>query len=189
MPPRVKFSREEIVAAAYELVRCEGGDALSARSLASSLGVSTAPIFTAFESIGELTAAVLARANATYEAYISEGLKHPQAFKGAGLAHIRFAKEEPRLFRFMFIDHAEGVPFSHYLPGEGNTETRVRGAVESTHGFDTEKAKHIYNHLSVYVHGLAMLHAFEQPVFDDADIDKMLSEVFWALKNYEEKEQ
>ena len=58
MPPKVKFSREEILSAAYELVRKNGKDALSARSLASALGVSTAPIFTAFESIDALTDAV-----------------------------------------------------------------------------------------------------------------------------------
>ena len=189
MPPKVKYSKEEIVSAAYELVRREGGDGLTARSLASALGVSTAPIFTAFENTKDLADAVLARAQVTYEAYISEGLKHPQPFKGAGLAHIRFAKDEPKLFRFMFIDRAEGAPFSHYLPGEGYTEARVRSTLESSHGYPTEEAKRIYNHLSVYVHGLSMLYAFEQPVFDEADIDKMLSEVFLALKNYKGAEQ
>ena len=189
MPPKVKFSKEEIVEVAYEIVRREGGDGLTARSLASALGVSTAPIFTAFENTKDLVKAVLIRAQATYDGYISEGLKSPQPFKGAGLAHIRFAKDEPKLFLFMFIEHAEGAPFSHYLPGEGYTETRVRSTLESDYGYPTEEAKRIYNHLSVYVHGLAMLYAFEQPVFDDSDIDKMLSEVFFALKNYKENKK
>ncbi len=189
MPPRVKFTQKEIVDAAYELVRREGGGALSARSLAGELGVSTAPIFTAFESIGALTNAVTARAKECYNAYIAEGLCDPLPFKGAGRAHIRFAKEEPMLFRFLFIDReSENQLPTHYLPASNDNEALVRGTVES-YGFDTNDAKHIYNHLSVYVHGLAMLYAFGHHVFDDGDIDKMLSEVFFALKERREKEK
>ncbi|MBE6656339.1 MAG: TetR/AcrR family transcriptional regulator [Ruminococcaceae bacterium] len=182
MPPKVKFSREQIVDAAYELIRKEGKDALTARNLASALGTSTAPIFTAFESIEALTDAVTARAMARYDAYLSEGLSHPIPFKGAGCAHIRFAKDEPLLFRFLFIEREGQPPVLHYLPGSGYNEERVRGTLESSYGYETESAKRLYNHLSVYVHGLAMLYAFGHCVFDEKDIDGMLFEVFHALK-------
>ena len=111
MPPKVKFTREEILVAAYELLRKKGKEALTARSLASALGTSTAPIFTAFESIDALTDAVRARAKETYDAYLHEGLLHPIPFKGTGLAHIRFAKDEPLLFRFLFIEAKDADQF------------------------------------------------------------------------------
>jgi hypothetical protein len=39
----------------------------------------------------------------------------------------------------------------------------------------------IYNHMSVYAHGLATLYAQGNCVFSDEDVDAMLSEVFLAL--------
>ena len=183
MPPKVKYSKEEIVEAAYELIRKEGSSSLTARHLAAALGTSTAPIFTAFESIDALNEAVLARARAYYDGFLSEGLSHhPIPFKGSGLAHIRFAKEEPLLFRYLFVDYKENDPVLHYLPGKGENEERVRSTVEN-YGYETESAKRLYNHLAVYVHGLSMLYAFGHTVFDEKDIDSMLSEVFYALKD------
>lgn len=174
------------MSAAYELIRKEGKNALTARGLAAALGTSTAPIFTAFESIEALTDAVFARAKASYDGYLSEGLSHPIPFKGAGLAHIRFAKDEPLLFRFLFVERKGEPPVLHYLPGKGDNEERVRNSVEASYGYETESAKRLYNHLSVYVHGLAMLYAFGHCVFDEEDIDGMLSEVFHALKDKNE---
>ena len=182
MPPKAKYSKDEIVRTAYELIRKEGGSALTARRLASALGTSTAPIFTAFENIDDLNKAVFALAKAYYDDYLSEGLSHPIPFKGSGLAHIRFAKEEPLLFRYLFVETKGEAPVLHYLPGKGETEERVRSALES-YGYETDRAKRLYNHLSVYVHGLAMLYAFGHTVFDEKDVDGMLSEVFHALKD------
>lgn len=182
MPPKVRYSKEEIVSAAYELIRKEGGTALTARRLASALGTSTAPIFTAFESIDALNEAVFAHAKAYYDGYLSEGLSHPIPFKGSGLAHIRFAKDEPFLFRYLFVECKGDAPVLHYLPGKGENEERVRSEIER-YGYETEHAKRLYNHLSVYVHGLAMLYAFGHTVFDENDVDGMLSEVFHALKD------
>ena len=58
MPPSVRYSREEIGREAYELVREQGIDALTARDLAARLGVSTRPIFTAFLNMAWLVNSV-----------------------------------------------------------------------------------------------------------------------------------
>ncbi|HCG61822.1 MAG TPA: TetR/AcrR family transcriptional regulator, partial [Collinsella sp.] len=54
MPPRVKFTKEEIVEAALRVTREGGIDSLTARSLAAELGASTRPMFTYFETVDEL---------------------------------------------------------------------------------------------------------------------------------------
>ena len=48
MPPKPKFTKEEIVAAALELVSANGIEALTARELSAYLGSSARPIFTVF---------------------------------------------------------------------------------------------------------------------------------------------
>jgi len=182
MPPKAKYTREAIADAAYEMVRRQGGDKLTARSLAGGLGISTAPLFTAFHSIEEIQQEVLQRAMDAYTAYLDRGLRCPLPFKGAGVEYIRFAKEEPHLFQLLFMRGESTTPMTHYMPADFPYEGTVRQAVEHTHGVDEWQAKHLYNHLAVYAHGLAVLFARGQCVFTMEDAERMLSEVFTALK-------
>lgn len=54
MPPKPRFTREEIVAAALDIVSRQGIEALTARELGEVLGSSARPIFTVFRSMEEL---------------------------------------------------------------------------------------------------------------------------------------
>ena len=58
MPPKPKFSKEEIIAAALDLVRAKGMEGLTARELGQRLGSSARPIFTVFSSMEEVQDAV-----------------------------------------------------------------------------------------------------------------------------------
>ena len=51
MAPKNKFTKEEMVEAALRVVREKGMEGLSAKSMASALGTSTQPVFTAFGSM------------------------------------------------------------------------------------------------------------------------------------------
>ena len=59
MPPSVRFSKDAVLNAAYQLVRREGPDALNARAVARELGGSTQPIFRLFSGMEELKQAVV----------------------------------------------------------------------------------------------------------------------------------
>ena len=48
MPPKPKFTREEVVDKAIELIKDKGIEALTARELGAKLGSSARPIFTVF---------------------------------------------------------------------------------------------------------------------------------------------
>ena len=50
MPPRAKYTREEITEIALGIVTENGAEMLNARSLAEAMGTSTRPIFTAFRN-------------------------------------------------------------------------------------------------------------------------------------------
>lgn len=182
MPPKVKYTKDAMTEVAYQMVREKGEESLSARNLAAELGTSTAPIFTAFANIDEVRGAVVERAKSCYRRYAEAGMAMDPPFKGCGLQYIRFAKEEPMLFRMLFMRaDEEGRSPSHYLPEGYEQEAEVRGAVTAMYKTDNERAKRIYNHLSVYAHGLATLYAQGQCAFTDEDVSRMLSEVFLAL--------
>ena len=77
MPPKPKFTREEIVAAALQVVRTRGLEALTTREIAAELGTSTRPIFTYFESMEQVRAEVRKAAEKIYLDTIEEGLSKP----------------------------------------------------------------------------------------------------------------
>ncbi len=180
MPPKAKYTKEQIAAYAFESTRQKGIESLSARSLAEGLGVSTAPLFTAFGSVEEIRKEVEARAYALYSEYIAEGLREPIPFKGTGRAYIRFAKDEPRLFKLLFMSPRKEEPSHFYPEGDVNAPT-IEGFVKDGYSLSEEQVKKLYNHLSVYVHGIATLYAQGRNVFTDEDVGRMLSEVFNAL--------
>ena len=58
MPPKPKFTKEEIVQTALAVVSEKGVEALTAKELGNALGSSARPIFTVFSSMKEVQDAV-----------------------------------------------------------------------------------------------------------------------------------
>lgn len=189
MPPKVKYTKDEISEAAYGIVRKYGREFLSVRSLASALSTSTAPIFTAFSGIDEVMNSVIERAKALYGEYISEGLAEPIPFKAAGMKYIQFAKDEPQLFRLLFMGTHEQRPPLSFVPACDENSPRVQSALEGYWSMDAQRAQRIYNHLSIYCHGIAVMIADGDADFTEEEISEMLSELFYALKGKEEKDE
>ena len=109
MPPKVKFQKEEIVCAALRIASAGGIDAVTSREVARELGVSTRPIFTYYDTMDQLRHDVCELAKERYRAYIERGLSGPVPFQGVWRQYLRFAREEPELFRLLFLTRQEGT--------------------------------------------------------------------------------
>lgn len=102
MPFSPKFSREDIVAAAFELAGESGFDAVTARNVAKAIGGSVAPLYYHFESVEALVKAVVERVFAvTRELLAEQG--GPSPFENMGLAGFEFAKRYPVFFRELVL--------------------------------------------------------------------------------------
>lgn len=178
MPPKAKFTREEILSAALGIVRREGADALTARALGSELKSSARPLFTAFDNMEQIRDGVLKLAEGIYAKYVEEGLSQPIAFKGVGTSYIRFAIAEPQFFRLLFMREREAVPDAARVLGviEENYE-RILQSVQSAYGFDRERAERVYRHMWIYTHGIAVLIVTRVCAFSAEEISVMLTEV------------
>ena len=108
MPPKTKFTKEEIVDAAYEILRVEGEEALTAREVGKRLGTSSSPIFTVFSSMGELKDAALKKATDKFIEYMNVADEYYPAYKKRGMQWIKFAKDEPVLFGILFMKRNVG---------------------------------------------------------------------------------
>lgn len=181
MPPKAKYTKEQIINTAFCMVRENGANVLTARGLAKELGTSTGTIFSVFNSVAEIQESVIENAKNLYADYVRDGLRQAIPFKGAGLKYIQFAKDEPELFKLLFMTGDGNEHITHFLPAYDDNSLSVLGALESSWNIDYDKAKNIYNHLSVYAYGFAALFAQRIHIFTIDDIDGMMTELFNSL--------
>lgn len=191
MPPKAKFTREEIIEAAFCIVRADGFPALTARTLGAKLGSSARPVFTVFQNMEEVQRAVLEAAKKLYTDYVKKGLAEEIPFRGVGKQYILFAVNEPKLFHLLFMREHETPPdLSRVLPLiDGNYEKILR-SVQDGYGVDGALAQRLYQHLWIYTHGIAALCATRMCSFTGAQIEEMMTELFVSLlKNIKPEEQ
>ena len=134
MPPKVKFRKEEIVQAALDVARVKGADGVTARDIAAQLGVSTRPIFTYFNTMDEVKTAVRQAAEQVYQDYTAKGLNADIPFLGFGLQYLRFAEEEPELYKLLFLtppcDENKGWYGTRYSASTASTPLPRTGIFE-----------------------------------------------------------
>lgn len=182
MPPKAKFSREEIVQAALETARTQGIEAVTARELGRALGSSARPIFTVFQSMDEVLEEVIKGAKDIYRKYVEQGLTETPAFRGVGMAYIRFAIEEEKLFRLLFMSEQRPVEsIKQILMLIDESYDAILRSVEEYYHLKREGAEWIYEHLWIYSHGIAALCATGMYDFTEKEIEKQLTEVFIGL--------
>lgn len=180
MPPRVKFTKEEIVEAALRVTREGGIDSLTARSLAAELGASTRPMFTYFETVDELKHEVHEAAKGIYKTYIERGLAEPVPFLGVGQNTIRFAREEPELFRLLFLQKPDGAD-GGVAEALAFSQDLVRDSIMGIYKMDAYEADCYYRNLWLIAFSFcAMIAAGECP-YTDEQMSAMFTEVSLAV--------
>lgn len=111
MPPKPKYTKEEIVNAAYELTREKGIDAVVAREVGKRLNISSSHIFTVWNSMDELREEVRKLAKQRYQAYMADVFDYSPSFKEFGMRWVGFA--EP--YDYIRQRHRS---FCHYRQGQ-----------------------------------------------------------------------
>lgn len=182
MPPKFKFTREQIVSVALYLLRKGGVGAVTARAIGEELCSSPKVIFSLFADMGEVRREMTAAAKAVYKGYVEEGLKFDPPFKGVGMNYIKFATDEPQLFRLLFMQSDGAVPhIEDVLYMIENSYDRILRSIETSYGFSRETAEELYRHLWIYSHGIAVLIATNVCCFSADEISRMLTEVFKGI--------
>lgn len=180
MPPKAKFTREQIVDKAFAIVRADGVDALTARRLGAELGSSPRPVFTVFNSMDEVESEVVSSARSLYSEYVERGLSSTPAFKGVGTQYILFAINEPKLFQLLFMTENKATDIGGILPMIDENYDSICASVKE-YGLDDKAADKLYRHLWVYTHGIATLCATKTCGFSGEQISEMMTEVFLSL--------
>ena len=181
MPPKFKFTKDEITNAAADIVRRDGIVALTARNLALEIGASSKPIFGLFKNMEEVRSAVIEFSDKLYQSYIekeiSEG-KYPP-YKASGMAYIRFAKEEKELFKLLFMRDR-----SDEKTEDNREEIRpILEIIKKNTGFSEEEAYLFHLEMWIQVHGTATMIATSYLNWDMAFVSGVLSDIYEGLKH------
>ena len=166
MPPKTKVTKDMIVTAAVKVARESGFENINARTVANKLHCSTQPVMYHFETIDSLKRAAYTQADQLHTEYLMHVPPQGDPLLGIGLNYIRFAVEEPQLFRFLFqsgyakenslldmIDSEELVP--------------VLSAMQAGLGLNPEKTKEVFLTVAMFAHGYASIIANNALEFDE----------------------
>lgn len=182
MPPKPKFTREEIVNAALELVSKKGIEFLTTRNLGEWLGSSARPIFTVFNSMDEVVQLVKEAALEKFNIYLRDSANFTPAFKEAGIRMVRFAIREPKLFQLIFMSENEKQEHpSSFFGNLGEHEGLCTGFICRDYGLKQEEAKVLFQHMWTYTYGISALCATKMCVFPEEEIADRLGTEFLAV--------
>ena len=174
---RQRFNEDEVLDAALGIVMRDGYKSVTARRVADAAGCSAQPLYSRFGGMEGLMESLYERALewvAEYNRMHAHDAK--TVFESNGLAHIRIAQEEPRLFEFLYHSRymsAGSIEQFFSRVSQPGVEEEV-----SEHYDVTPAAAHdLYIDMMVYTHGFASMLAVGAG-FSDGELMEHLSAAF-----------
>jgi AcrR family transcriptional regulator len=169
MPPKNKFSKEQIVEAAFYIAKTEGIDSMTIRKVADQLGSSIAPIYVNFNDIEELKSAVIKKVVDVSQRMLKEQ-NTGNPFGDIGVASLQFAKEYPVLVRdFVMKQNNYLLDYDQEMEDELLIQMKKDPELES---FTDEELKVILFKMRAFQMGLSIMVA--NGLFPEKlDIEKM----------------
>ena len=178
MPPRAKITKEMVVDAAFEVARKTGAENINARTVSNELNCSTQPVMYHFETIETLKRVAYNKADEYHTEYLMNIPETQEdVLLGIGLNYIRFAVEEPNLFRFLF---QSGFAAGHSLIEMINSEELlpVLSVMQKAMNINMEQTKEVFVTLALFVHGYASIIANNSLEYDETLITIHLKKVY-----------
>lgn len=158
MPPKVSFTKREVIRAGLEIVAELGFQGLSARKVAAKLRASTAPVYSCYASMDDLKKDILDAAKNVLLDYARESYT-PDSFLNTGVGIVRFAGEQKDLFKALFL----GVGEAQQMLDEFNCQWKAE--MESDHRFADQApdvAQMVFQRMGIVTYGMAVLACSDQ---------------------------
>ena len=166
MPPKTRVTAEMIAQAAVEMVRQSGFEAVNARTVSGQLHCSTQPVMYHFSTIENLKRAAYRQVDRRHSEYMMNTPPGQDPILGIGMNYIRFAVEEPQLFRFLFQSgYAEEKSLLEMVDSEELVP--VLAAMQEGTGLSMQKTKNVFITVALFAHGYASIIANNHLEFDE----------------------
>jgi AcrR family transcriptional regulator len=187
MPPITKIHKQDILDKAYELARAKGISGVNARAIAKELNCSVQPIFRNFATMDELKMELVKKILDTYHAYIKIDETKEKPYMQMGMGYIHFAKEEPELYKILFMSEQKLAPEQFVMLDESyrNVEkyADVTKKMDSLHRMNAKQINDFHTRVWIFTHGLATLVATRTCDFTDEQLEELLEEEVMAIRS------
>lgn len=175
MPPKQRFSPQDVIEAAFQVVRKQGWEGFSARTIANELKSSTRPIYDYFNSMENIEAEVVKKILSYYVHFLSQE-RTGDKWLDQALGYVLFASTEKHLFRC--INDEKHTPFQrqfarhHWIElGEALSED------ERFKNISAESKHKVRAARWIMIHGLSYLISngwFKTPITEDSILSEEL---------------
>lgn len=153
MAPKPKFTKQDIILAAFDIARAEGLDSVSIRKVADRLGCSIAPIYVNFADAEELLQRVVEHSLHVAKQMITEQ-RTGQPFRDIGMASLRFAREFPLLYRDLIM---KNNPYMKHNEEQLNEVVELMKEDPGLAGFSGEELRALLIKMQTFQTGLSVM--------------------------------
>lgn len=153
MPPKIIFSRDDVVNAAFDIVRKSGLRDFTARRIAECLNSSTAPVYSYFNSMDELRQEVMKMGEKLVLDYTMRPYTK-SVFLNMGTGLILFANENRELFRVLMLDNSESRDLLEDFMDTLEEELRRDELISL---LPQKERRDIMTRMGIFAHGYASL--------------------------------
>lgn len=177
MPPKAKITKDMVIDAAFEVARKIGAENINARTVSKKLNCSTQPVMYHFATIDELKKAAYKKADDYHSEYLMNIPEIQEVVMlGIGMNYIRFAVEEPNLFRFLF---QSGFVESSLLEMINSEELKpIISVMQEAMRMSLDQTKEVFITLAMFVHGYASIIANNSLEYDEELVTAQLERVY-----------
>lgn len=183
MPPKPKYTKDEVIQAAFELTEEKGILNVTARDVGRRLGTTPTPIFTYFNGMDELKEAVYQKALRESTDYISECINYMPAFKEFGLRWIRYAYEHPNIYRMVYLFEGVQKPMVGFVNGDFVDALKpMKYEVMNYFKLSDEQARILVNEMLIYAQGIATL-CIQTGEYNEDNVNLSIGRVCVSLVN------
>ena len=153
MPPKITFTKEDVVQAAFDLVEKKGLKYLSARHVAKKLNSSTAPVYSYFSSMEELKREVLRKAKDLLFEYATT--PHTEwLFLNMGVGYALFGRDHKELFKAIFFHKSKNRDILNELLIELEKEMKKNSDFAK---MSEENRRNLLRKMWMFTHGMTSL--------------------------------
>lgn len=177
MARKETITQSDILQAAFEMVREEGHENVTARKLAAKAGCSTQPIFRVYRNMEELSKELFAMAVDYFEMYYEKFPKYNDTpFVDLGLTYIRFAEENKNLFRLLFLSEQRyGKSLYDLLNGKKGAVVRE---INYAKEYGCVSPGDMFTKMWIFIHGAACMSLTEDYDLPESETVKLLEDSF-----------
>ncbi|MFC3749018.1 TetR/AcrR family transcriptional regulator [Paenibacillus sp. GCM10012306] len=183
MPPKAEITKEKVLEAAFEMVREQGLDVLTARSISQKLKCSTQPIYSVYGNMEELKDDVFNQvatfALTSMKQYDNNSNAPAMNF---AIGCLLFAQNEKHLFRVLFLSDYGGDYFKRNKDRlQEEMYTAFLQIDNRLSMLEKSKIEKIFYKLSLYWLGIGTMINTNMSELDIHEATEMLEEMYTTL--------